>query len=65
MFGRTTGTSIVRHIYITEELDFNNLSIEEQGDIAKQMMHTKGLQAKYHWSKNKICAAMTHLCQSK
>jgi hypothetical protein len=62
MFGRKTGTSMFRHIYITEELDFNNLSIEDKDDIARQMMHSKGLQEKYAWSKKKICEAMAHLC---
>lgn len=62
MFGRKTGVSMLRHIYITEELDFNALSLEERGDIAKQMLHSKGLQEKYAWNKKKICDAMKALC---
>jgi hypothetical protein len=62
MFGRKTGVSMLRHIYITEELDFNDLSLEERSDIAKQMLHSKGLQEKYAWNKKKVCEAMKSLC---
>lgn len=62
MFGRKTGVSMLRHIYITENIDFNEMSLEERNDIAKQMMHTKGLQEKYAWNKKKICEAMKKLC---
>lgn len=50
LFGRSTSLSLIRHIYITEKLDFNKMSIEELEKEAKLMLHTSGLQRKYKWT---------------
>ena len=54
-FGRATGVSLLRHIYITEKLDFDDMTLEEQNAEAKLMLHTSGLQRKYKWPKKTIC----------
>ncbi len=54
-FGRATGVSLLRHIYITEKLDFDDMTLEEQDEEAKLMLHTSGLQRKYKWPKKVIC----------
>jgi hypothetical protein len=55
LFGRSTGVSLLRHIYITEKLNFDDMTLEEQNDEAKLMLHTSGLQRKYKWPKKVIC----------
>jgi hypothetical protein len=55
LFGRSTGVSLLRHIYITEKLDFDNMTLEEQNAEAKLMLHTTGLQRQYKWPKKVIC----------
>lgn len=54
-FGRATGVSLLRHIYITEKLEFDDMTLEEQNAEAKLMLHTSGLQRKYKWPKKVIC----------
>jgi hypothetical protein len=54
-FGRSTGVSLLRHIYITEKLNFDDMTMEEQDEEAKLMLHTSGLQRKYKWPKKVIC----------
>ena len=54
-FGRATGVSLLRHIYITEKLDFDNMTLEEQAAEAKLMLHTSSLQHQYKWPKKTIC----------
>ena len=65
-FGRATGVSLLRHIYITEKLDFDDMTMEEQDAEAKLMLHTSGLQRKYKWAKKalcpKLCAAYVPPC---
>jgi hypothetical protein len=55
LFGRGTGVSLLRHIYITEKLDFDDMTIEEQETEAKFMLHTSGLQRRYKWPKKVLC----------
>lgn len=55
LFGRATGVSLLRHIYITEKLDFDDMTLQEQEDEAKLMLHTSGLQRQYKWPKKVIC----------
>jgi len=55
LFGRATGVSLLRHIYLTEKMDFNDTTLEEQEDVARLMLHTSGLQRKYKWPKKTIC----------
>lgn len=55
IFGRATGVSLLRHIYITEKLDYENMTLEEQDTEAKLMLHTSGLQHQYKWPKKTIC----------
>jgi len=55
IFGRATGVSLLRHIYITEKLNYENMTLEEQDTEAKLMLHTSGLQHQYKWPKKTIC----------
>lgn len=55
IFGRGTGVSLLRHIYITEKLNFDDMTMEEQDQEAKLMLHTSGLQRQYKWPKKVIC----------
>ena len=55
IFGRATGVSLLRHIYITEKLNFDDMTLEEQDEEAKLMLHTSGLQRQYKWPKKTIC----------
>jgi hypothetical protein len=61
LFGRSTGVSMLRHIYISEKLDFDDMTLEEQEQEARYMLHTSGLQRRYKWPKKilcpKLCAA--------
>ena len=70
LFGRGTGVSLLRHIYITEKLNFDDMTLEEQGEEAKLMMHTSGLQRQYKWPKKvlcpKLCAAyIQRTCETR
>jgi hypothetical protein len=55
LFGRATGVSLLRHIYISEKLDFDDMTLEEQEEEARLMLHTSGLQRRYKWPKKTIC----------
>lgn len=55
IFGRATGVSLLRHIYITEKLNYEDMTLEEQDHEAKLMLHTSGLQHQYKWPKKTIC----------
>lgn len=52
-FGTKTGVTMLRHIYITEKVDFNE-SGEVLEDIAHQMLHSTSVQKKYNWSVPKV-----------
>jgi hypothetical protein len=54
-FGRSTGVSLLRHIYISEKLEFDDMTLEEQEEEAKLMLHTSGLQRRYKWPKKVLC----------
>lgn len=47
--GKRVGVSLLRHIYITEKVDLNKLSVNDQENIAKQMGHSTNLQNLYKW----------------
>ncbi len=55
LFGRETGVSLLRHIYISEKLDFDDMTLEEQEEEARLMLHTSGLQRRYKWPKRVLC----------
>lgn len=55
MFGKATGVSMLRHIYITEKLNFDDMTMEEQDEEARLMLHTSGLQRRYKWPKKLLC----------
>jgi hypothetical protein len=55
LFGRGTGVSLLRHIYISEKLDLDNMTLEEQEEEARYMLHTSGLQRQYKWPKKVLC----------
>lgn len=62
MFGRSTGVTMLRHIYITEKVDLNNMNDDELEDIAHQMLHSVRLQRKYNWKKDAVCKSIKLLC---
>jgi len=69
-FGRATGVSLLRHIYISEKLNFDDMTLEEQGEEAKLMLHTSGLQRQYKWPKKVLCPKLCtqyiqKTCQTK
>jgi hypothetical protein len=50
MFGRGAGTALLRHAYVTERVDFNNMSTEQRQHIARLMGHTTDVQdTVYRW----------------
>ena len=61
LFGRRTGVTMLRHIFITEKVDMNE-SEEYLEEISQKMMHSKELQRKYNWSKKAICERMQAIC---
>lgn len=58
LFGRETGVTMLRHIFVTERLDTNATNEEEMDEIARHMLHSRALQRKYNWDKDKICESM-------
>jgi hypothetical protein len=63
-FGKATGTTMLRHIFITEKLSFDNMDDDELEFVAKQMMHSTALQRKYNWNKKAICKAAESLTKA-
>lgn len=57
-FGKKTGTTMLRHIYISEKIFTKDLTDEQKEEIARQMMHSANLQAKYRWNRVGICKSM-------
>lgn len=55
LFGKATGVSLLRHIYISEKLNLDNMTLEEQEEEARYMLHTSGLQRRYKWPKKVLC----------
>lgn len=51
LFGRATGPSLLRHTYISEKLDPTQMSQGELEEEARLMMHSKGMQDRYRWTK--------------
>ena len=62
LFGRKTGTTMLRHIFITERVSFDDMDDNKLESIAKQMLHSTTVQKKYNWNKNKICTTLKTLC---
>lgn len=62
-FGRDTGMTMLRHIFVTEKVSFDEMDDDELEDIAKQMMHTRGLQHKYKWKRGAVCKKLSALQQ--
>jgi hypothetical protein len=52
LFGKSTGTSLLRHIYIVEKVDFSQ-SEEELNQIANSMLHSINIQRKYRFVQGK------------
>lgn len=61
-FQRSTGVTMLRHIFITDTVSWDNMSDEKLATVANQMMHSSNLQRKYHWSKEAICENMKRIC---
>lgn len=62
MFGRNTSSSILRHIYITEKVNFDEMDDDELENTAKQMLHSTNLQRKYNWNRKAICSTLKKMC---
>ena len=58
LFGRNTGVTMLRHIYITERVSFDEMDEDERETISHAMMHSNKLQYKYNWRKKAICASL-------
>lgn len=63
LFGKDTGVTMLRHIYITEKLSFDEMDDDKLEEVAQQMMHSTKLQRKYNWSKKSICNTLKKLCK--
>lgn len=57
LFGKNVGVNLIRHCFITEKLDMENMNHVELNRIAKQMMHSSDLQRSYKWNKNDVSEA--------
>ena len=62
LFGRDTGTSMLRHIYITEKVNYEELDEDQKDDIAQHMLHSTRLQNKYKWNRGAICGMLKQMC---
>lgn len=62
LFGRATGVTMLRHIFITEKVNFDQMDDEQLEDLARQMLHSPSLQRRYNWNKEKICTLLTRMC---
>jgi hypothetical protein len=49
LFNKRVGVSMLRHIYVREKLDFNNMSQAELDEEARLMTHSADLQRLYRW----------------
>jgi hypothetical protein len=58
LFGKGTGVTALRHAFISEKVSFDEMDDHELESIARQMMHSTGLQRKYNWNKQGICQAL-------
>eukprot|EP00798_Chlamydomonas_sp_ICE-L_P029889 gene29889-biopygen11630 len=63
LFGRATGVTMLRHIFITEKVDPGSMNDDELEDIARQMLHSTDLQRKYNWDRAKICETLSQMCE--
>lgn len=63
LFGKETGVTMLRHIYITEKLSFDEMDDIELEEVARQMLHSTKLQRKYNWNKKAICSSLKKLCE--
>jgi hypothetical protein len=57
LFGKRTGVSLIRHIYISEKLDLHKMNDEKLEKVARQMMHSKDMQRVYRWGHLQPAAA--------
>jgi len=62
LFGRATGVTMLRHIFITEKVNFDQMDDDQLEDLARQMLHSPSLQRKYNWNREKICTLLTRMC---
>lgn len=53
-FGRDTGMTMLRHIFITEKVSFDEMDDDELEGIARDMMHSTGLQRRYKWNPKNV-----------
>jgi hypothetical protein len=58
LFDRGTTVGLLRHIFLSEKADLNEMTIAEQEDVAKKMGHSRQLQQQYKWPKKTVCPAV-------
>jgi hypothetical protein len=58
LFDRGTTVGLLRHIFISEKANLNEMTIAEQEDTAKLMMHSRLQQQQYKWPKKTVCPAV-------
>lgn len=62
LFGRSTGVTMIRHIFLTDKINKEYMTLEEKDELARQMLHSRGLQDRYVWDKKKVCEALRTMC---
>ncbi len=65
LFGKETGVTMLRHIYVTERLNFEEMDDNVLEAEAKAMLHSPALQKRYKWNKNAVYAALNYLPNTK
>lgn len=53
LFNRPCGTTMLRHIYISEVIDHNKWSEKEKEEVSRMMLHSPSLQSIYRWKSTK------------
>ena len=53
---------MLRHIYISERVNYETMDEHEKREIADQMMHSTSMQNRYKWTQPGICDAVKALC---
>lgn len=61
LFGKNVGVSLLRHIFITDRLDMEDMNDVELKHIAKQMMHSNDMQRSYKWNKKDVREAYANI----
>ena len=55
LFGKSSGVSLLRHIFISEKLNIGNMTLAEREDTARKMGHNVAQQDHYRFVRPKLC----------